>query len=405
MTASLSWGQFGEGLRIIRHRYAQTRNDTSQFDNVLGPSSLSILVKMPAIIEKDVTIVGGGFGGCYLLHLLREQGFSTILLEANQRLGGVWASSCYPGARVDCELPYYGFSDPAIWSTWIWTERYPDWRELRRYFEHVDDVWKLSQDVVYQTRVTEAKWEEEAGNWLITTGNGQQYRSKWFLSATGTSFKPNYPSINGLDKFAGQIHHSAAWPEDGVELKGKRVAVIGAGSTGIQVMQEAAKVSSHVVQYMRTPNYAIPMRQRKITEEEIYQHKSHVPHVFKACRTTPTGLPIMRNGRKVFDDSEEKRMKTLEEGWKRGGFNWCVYLNLCLHASDADQILSEQEPRRLYRPSHRQRGESGDIQILAKEDQRTNQRPPKSRYSCSKRGSVLDQYETSKSGIRLLRDV
>ena len=274
------------------------------------------------IIDQDVVIVGGGFGGCYLLHLLRKQGFATKLLEAGSRLGGVWAWSCYPGARVDCELPYYGYSDPAIWSTWNWTERFPAYKELRDYFKHVDNIWGLSQDVVLNTRVMEARWQEDGGAWLLQTSDGQHWRCKWFIAATGTSFKQHIPDFRGHEKFKGAMHHSASWPEEGVELAAKRVAIIGAGSTGVQVMQESAKIAEHVTQFIRTPNLAVPMRQRNISVDEIYHSKPHIPHVFKACRNTRSGLPIVRVGKKTFDDSAEERKRLWEELWKRGGFNW-----------------------------------------------------------------------------------
>lgn len=273
------------------------------------------------IVERDAVVIGGGFGGCYLLHLLRKNGYSAILLEAAPRLGGVWATSCYPGARVDCELPYYGFSDPAIWSTWNWTERFPSYKELRSYFAHVDKVWGLSQDVLCNTRVNHVEWEDSSNTWLISTVDGQKFRSTWALAATGTSFKPNIPELKGMDRFKGHIHHSAAWPEETVNLSAKKVAIIGAGSTGIQVMQESAKVASHVVQYIRTPNFAVPMRQRKISEEEIYHSKPHIPHVFSACKQSPSGLPLSRSTRKTFEDSDEERLEVWEENWKRGGFN------------------------------------------------------------------------------------
>ncbi|KAK4495845.1 hypothetical protein PRZ48_013113 [Zasmidium cellare] len=293
------------------------------------------------IVERDAVVIGGGFGGCYLLHLLRKNGYSAILLEAAPRLGGVWATSCYPGARVDCELPYYGFSDPAIWSTWNWTERFPSYKELRDYFTHVDKVWGLSKDVLFNTRVNQVEREDTSNTWLISTADGQRFRSTWTLAATGTSFKPNVPDIKGMDRFTGQMHHSAAWPEEPVDLSGKRVAIIGAGSTGIQVMQESAKVASRVVQYIRTPNFAVPMRQRKITQDEIYHSKPHIPHVFNACKQSPSGLPLSRSTRKTFDDSEEERQRVWEENWRRGGFNFGL-------GSYADTIISKEANHAAY---------------------------------------------------------
>lgn len=275
------------------------------------------------IVDRDAVIIGGGFGGCYLLHLLRKNGYSAILLEAAPRLGGVWATSCYPGARVDCELPFYGFSDSAIWNTWNWTERFPAFKELRDYFKHVDQVWGLSSDVFYDTRVTQVEWQDHAEHWITKTADGQTFRSTWALAATGTSFKPNIPNLKGMNQFKGSMHHSALWPE-GVDLAGKRVAVIGAGSTAIQVVQESAKVSSRLIQYIRTPNFAVPMRQRKISKEEIYHMKPYIRHIFTACRKSDNGLPISRPTRKTLDDPEEERLRVWEENWCRGGFNLYV---------------------------------------------------------------------------------
>lgn len=173
--------------------------------------------------------------------------------------------------------------------------------------------------------MTEAKWYEDSNVWMVQTKDGQQYRCAWFLPATGTSFKPNIPEVfaKGQKRFKGQFHHSAFWPEEGVELAGKRVAIIGTGSTGIQVMQESAKVASQVVSFMRSPNFAVPMWQRTITEDQIYHEKPHIPVIFDHCRNRSTmGLPIIGTGKKVFDVSKEERLRIWEEYWRRGGFNF-----------------------------------------------------------------------------------
>lgn len=276
--------------------------------------------------ETDVLVVGAGFGGCYMLHLLRRNGFSVKVLEAGSTLGGVWCWNRYPGARVDCEMPYYGFSDPEIWSTWSWTERFPSHYQLRAYFEHVANTWDLWKDIELRTRVTEARW---VGNrWHVKTEGGDEYVAKWLIAATGTSARPHTPQWKGMENFKGAMHHSALWPEEEVPLAGKRVAVIGAGSTGVQVVQEASKVASHLTQFIKSPNYALPMRQRQITVEEIYSQKALIPHVFKACRGTRTGLPIVNQGRKVFDDDDKKRHAVWDEQWKQGGFHWYLMLDV-----------------------------------------------------------------------------
>lgn len=153
------------------------------------------------------------------------------------------------------------------------------------------------------------------------------------IAATGTSFKQHIPEWPGRGKFKGAIHHSAAWPAEGVPLEGKRLAVIGAGSTGVQVVQEGSKVCSNLTQFIRTPNYALPMRQRQISEDEWYANKAQVPHIFKACRDTRTGLPVIGLNKRVFDDSSDERRKNMEEAWMRGGFNWYEhrhFLNVCM---------------------------------------------------------------------------
>ena len=195
----------------------------------------------------------------------------------------------------------------------------PDDKELRRYFQHVDNVWGLSKDVSYNTQVIEARWAN--GLWSVKTADGRSYRCKWVLTATGTSFKPHSPIWKGADLFKGEMHHSARWPEN-LDLVDKRVAVIGAGSSGVQIMQEAGKVASHVTHYIRTPNMAVPMRQRYVSKDEIDHHKTEIPHVFKACRTTRSGLPVLNTGRATFDDSPEERESVFREQWHRGGFNW-----------------------------------------------------------------------------------
>lgn len=200
-----------------------------------------------------------------------------------------------------------------------------DWSTLRfsRYFDHVDRTWDLSKDVEYNTQAVECNYKESSGDsrWHVRTKAGQNYDCKWVISATGTSFKQYMPEWKGMEKFQGIIGHSSLWPEN-VDISGKRVAVIGAGSTALQVMQEAAKVASSVTQFIRTPNIALPMRQRQVPEEEINAYRPQFPHLMKSLRSTPAALPTVGNPKGTFDVSPEERRAIWEEGWKRGGFNW-----------------------------------------------------------------------------------
>ena len=186
-------------------------------------------------LKCDVLIVGGGFSGCYLLHYLRKEGLKVKLYESAGGLGGVWRWNTYPGARVDTEVPFYSLDIPEVYNTWAWSERYPTWDELQRYFEHIDKVCDISKDVAYNTKVVKARFDTEKGKWNILTEDGRTCECKYFLPCVGFGAKVHIPEWKGLDKFKGKIYHSSLWPKEDVDVTGKRCAVIGTGSTGVQV--------------------------------------------------------------------------------------------------------------------------------------------------------------------------
>lgn len=163
--------------------------------------------------------------------------------------------------------------------------------------------------------------DQAQSRWHVRTKSGVVYDCKWLISATGTSFKQYIPEWKGMEKFGGAIGHSSLWPEN-IDLSNKRVAIIGAGSTALQVMQESSKVATQVTQYIRTPNLALPMRQRKISEDELTAYRPQFPHLMKTLRSTDACLPTVGNGKMTFDVSAEERRAIWEEGWRRGGFNW-----------------------------------------------------------------------------------
>lgn len=219
----------------------------------------------------------------------------------------------YPGARVDHEMPWYGFSAPEIWNSWTWKERFPSQETLQSYFQHAATVWDLHRDIECDTKVISAIYDEKEAQWEVKTARGATYICKWLVSAIGTSSKPKFPTWKGLDKFEGEIYHSSDWPEKALSTSGKRMAVIGAGASGVQIMQEVVKSCSSVTHFIRSPNTALPMGQRRIQEDEIYAQKPLFPHIFKACRDTPNGLAILSTGKAVLDDSEEDRVALFEE--------------------------------------------------------------------------------------------
>jgi cation diffusion facilitator CzcD-associated flavoprotein CzcO len=212
--------------------------------------------------EPDVLIVGAGFAGVYLLDRLRGMGMSVQVIEAGSGLGGVWYWNCYPGARVDSPGPMYQFSREDLWRDWQFTELYPAWPEIRGYFRYMDEKLDLSRDIRFNTRIEEAEFDAASNRWTVRSSDGSVTRPRYFVVCVGLGSKPYIPELPGLRTFTGESHHTALWPQEGLDLAGKRVGVIGTGASGVQVAQEAAAVAAHLTVFQRTPNLALPMRQR-----------------------------------------------------------------------------------------------------------------------------------------------
>ena len=293
-------------------------------------------------LETDILIVGAGFGGVYLLHKLRDElGFNCKVYEAGKDLGGIWHWNCYPGARVDTNIPLYEYSIEKVWRDWVWQEKYPAFPELRRYFEHVDQKLDIKKDVAFDTRVTSAQFDKGTSKWIVKTEDGRTARSRYFILATGFAAKRHFPDWKGLDTFQGVMHHSSFWPEEGVDVKGKRVAVVGTGSTGVQIAQECAPEAAELTVFQRTPNLAIPMRQKKLTKEEQNSKKDNYPEIFKRRLTTFAGFQYDFLKKDTFDDSPEKREMVFEELWQNGGFEFWL-------ATYADTLYEMKANREAY---------------------------------------------------------
>ncbi|KIJ29796.1 hypothetical protein M422DRAFT_235129 [Sphaerobolus stellatus SS14] len=268
----------------------------------------------------DVIVVGAGFGGLYTIYLLRERGFNVKGFEEAPEIGGCWYWNAYPGARVDSDVPIYEYSKEELWKDWNWTEKFPGRQELRKYFEYVDGKLDVKRHIQFNSRVVDAEFDPSTDRWAVRTQDGNITYSRFMVFCTGFAAKPYIPSIKGLENFKGIWHHTARWPQEGVELKGKRVAVIGTGASGVQVIQECATEVAKLTVFQRTPNLALPMRQRKITEEFQSEQKSTYPEKYRRIKTTFAGFlyhTIPKNG---ADVSTEERTAAFEELWDEGGF-------------------------------------------------------------------------------------
>ncbi|WP_107766960.1 flavin-containing monooxygenase [Nocardioides terrigena] len=275
--------------------------------------------------ERDVLIVGAGFAGLYQLNELRKRGHNVHAVESAAGLGGVWYWNCYPGARVDTWGPMYQFSDPELWRDWNFSELYPDWSEVRAYFQHVDNKLNLSNDISYNTRITAARFDEDSRRWMVTAESSEtdeirEISTRYLLMCTGFGSKPYIPEIPGLESFAGIAHHTARWPQEGVDLTGKRIAVIGTGASGVQVAQESAPVAAQVTVFQRTPMIALPMCQRQISEEENAKEKATYADRMAKRNTTFAGFDFDFLDKGVPDVTTEARDAEFERMWEIGGF-------------------------------------------------------------------------------------
>ena len=215
-----------------------------------------------AFPDYDAVIVGAGFSGIYLLHKLRNAGFNVLLVDAAAEPGGIWYWNCYPGARVDSQVPIYEYSIPEVWKSWTWSERFPGWKELRAYFQHVCDTLKLWPMMRMGSRVTGANYEQEAQQWRLQLNGEDTITTRFLLPAIGFASKPHIPEFPGIEDFEGKWFHTARWPQRGVDLSGRKIALIGTGASGVQVAQEAAKTASKLTLFQRTPILALPMQQK-----------------------------------------------------------------------------------------------------------------------------------------------
>ncbi|MFR9805568.1 flavin-containing monooxygenase [Pseudonocardia sp. RS010] len=268
----------------------------------------------------DVLVIGGGFSGLYQLDRLRDLGFDVKVWDSAGGLGGIWWWNCYPGARTDTVGHIYQFSHKDLWKDYDFRERYPDFAGVRDYFEYVDSKLELTKDVEFNAFAAQAQWDEDAREWTVYSSDGKQQKARTVLVATGFGAKPLYPNIPGMETFAGECHHTARWPQDGLDMTGKKVVVIGTGASGVQVVQEAAHDAAEVTVFQRTPNLALPMRQRRLDRADNDAVRGDLPERFDTRYRAFAGFDFDFMPENAADATEEERRTTYERCWAEGGF-------------------------------------------------------------------------------------
>ncbi|KAJ5537713.1 hypothetical protein N7494_007192 [Penicillium frequentans] len=266
---------------------------------------------------------------------------ALILVDSATNFGGVWYWNRYPGARVDSTVPHYEFSDPALWKDWSWKQRFPGSQELREYFAFVADKWDLRKDTEFNTFISQAIFDERDNLWHISSSCGKKFVARYFLLNTGFSAKRHIPNWKGIDKFRGTWIHPSYWPKEEPDLKGKKVAVIGTGSTGVQLAQELSQVAGEFVLFQRTPNLALPMGQINFKDGDQGIPRKDYPDLFNGRRDSYGGFNFNFTPRSTFDDSPEKRKETYEELWKHGDFHFWL-------ASYQDMMFTKEANKEAY---------------------------------------------------------
>ncbi|MEM7412805.1 MAG: NAD(P)/FAD-dependent oxidoreductase [Myxococcota bacterium] len=272
----------------------------------------------------DAVVIGAGVSGLYALHHLRGMGLSVRAYDGAPTVGGTWWYNRYPGARVDGpSAPLYGytFSDELV-KDWDWTETQSSQPEVLSYLEHFADRFDLRRDIQLETWIENARYDEAVQRWTVETHTGARISAEFLICAVGALSTPNTPDIPGITEFAGEWVHTGHWPEEPISFAGKRVGVIGTGSSGVQAIPEIAKEADHVTVFQRTPQYTVPARNRPLADEELAAVRENWEKIRGGMVALPSPdahLPMAPgNGRSAFDETPEQRQALYEDLWTQG---------------------------------------------------------------------------------------
>jgi len=271
-------------------------------------------------VEVDAVVVGAGFAGMYLLHRLRSDGWTVRVLEAGDDVGGTWYWNRYPGARCDVQSVDYSFSfDPLLDEEWVWTEKYATQPEILRYAQHVADRYDLRRDIDFGSRVESAAWDEAGSRWHVRTSRGDHLVCRFFVMATGCLSVPKELDIEGVERFRGDVFYTSRWPHTPVDLTGKRVGVVGTGSSGIQSIPVMARQAAQLTVFQRTPNFSMPANNGPIPEDKLAALANGRAEYREAARWSQGGVPFPRAVASALAAPEGERLARYEHAWDHGG--------------------------------------------------------------------------------------
>jgi cation diffusion facilitator CzcD-associated flavoprotein CzcO/acetyl esterase/lipase len=269
--------------------------------------------------DVDVVVVGAGFSGLYLVHTLRKAGFSFRVLESGGDVGGTWYWNRYPGARCDIPTTDYTFSwDPDLEHEWTWSEKYATQPEILSYAQFVAKKHDMYRHISFDTKVNEAVWDDAARKWTVTTDGGEKISCRHYVMATGCLSVPKDPDIPGTDRFGGRVFVTGRWPHEKVDFTGRRVAVIGTGSSGIQSIPLIAEEALQVTVFQRTPNFSVPAFNGPVSEDRRAPLQADRGAYREAARWSRGGVPLAPSTASALLTAPDERRRMFDEAWNRG---------------------------------------------------------------------------------------
>lgn len=296
-------------------------------------------------VDVDVVVVGAGFGGLYALHKLRSQGLSVQGYERGAGVGGVWFWNRYPGARCDIESMEYSYSfSEELQQEWRWKEKFSAQPDILSYLDHVADRFDLRRSIRFNTSVTGAAFDAESGTWTVQLGDGTRTVCRYLILAVGCLSNTMMPQIEGLENFAGQVLHTGQWPHDGVDFAGKRVGIVGTGSSGVQAIPAIAGQAAEVFVFQRTATYSVPARNEPLDPAEERRVKSDYADFRRRNRQMPGARGadrLQKNPKSVFEASEEERKQAFLARWAEGGMGIQATYNDLRTDLEANEIVAD----------------------------------------------------------------
>jgi cation diffusion facilitator CzcD-associated flavoprotein CzcO len=312
-------------------------------------------------MDADVVVVGAGILGIYQLYRARQAGCEVRLLEQGGGVGGTWYWNRYPGCRFDSESYTYGYLFSAdLWQEWDWSEEFAAQPETERYLNYVVDKFDLRRHIRFNATVTDATWDENTASWRTATADGFEIRSRYLVAATGVLSVPQFPDVPGREDFAGEAYHPGRWPRDPVDFTGKRVAVVGTGSSGVQIAPLIADDAEALTVYQRTPSWCTPLNNHPIEAGQQAYLKANFESIRDELAASASGFRHKAHDKKTFDDTKEQRWAFYETIWNSPGFSkltanykdmlaneaanaqWCAFLEEKIRGIVKDEATADR---------------------------------------------------------------